>query len=122
MTFGDIFRLIMTMLLMVGVFVGAYYFSRFMGKRYGGVSGGKGQGSIELLESRPLGKDQSLVIVRVDGRVLLLGATTHRIELISELSPDFEAENEGQTALPPSFFGVLKDAVKKNDTKGGDKL
>lgn len=44
-----------------------------------------GGGSIEIVATRPLGQRRSLMLVRTQGRTLLLGATPSAINLISEL-------------------------------------
>ncbi|MSR46776.1 MAG: hypothetical protein EXS13_06915 [Planctomycetes bacterium] len=46
----------------------------------------RGRGAIELLETRPLGGRRSLLLIQVEGRRLLLGASEHGLALVTELS------------------------------------
>jgi hypothetical protein len=50
------------------------------------VAAGRGRGSIDVVETRPLGGRRSLLVVEVDGRRLLLGASEQGLALLTELS------------------------------------
>ena len=52
-------------------------------KRVG--AGVRGRGSIEVAESRSLGGKRALLIVKVEGRRLLLGAGDHGVNLLADL-------------------------------------
>lgn len=106
-----------TLLLMVLVFVGAYYASRMVGGNMN-RSRGSSKGRIEILDRTIMGKDQSLLIVRVAGKVLLLSVTSQQIQKVDELDPNlFSEEHE----VPPTmdFKTVLKDAWKQRTGKQG---
>lgn len=104
-----------TVLLMILVFVGAYFASRMVGGNFNRARGGGG-GRMEILDKTIMGKDTSLVIVRVSGKVLLIGVTPQRIQKLDELDPALFPE--GQSAPPVvDFKTVLKDAWKQRTGK-----
>lgn len=49
-----------------------------------------GDGAINILATRPLGQQRSLVLVKVYDRHILLGATPHSIQSLSEFEPEAE--------------------------------
>ncbi len=106
------------LLLMVGIFVAAYYTSKALGKQYQRKGVGRG---IEILESAPVGKGESLIVARVAKKVYFLGATAQSISLISEL-PSEEFPDTPQTdAKPTSFVDALKGAIEaKTQKKNGE--
>lgn len=111
---GDIFTAIGMLLLIVLVFVGAYYFTKMLGKRQ--IFRQKAStGKIETLDQVALGPDRSLVIVRTGGKVLLLGVTGQHVELICELDPEeFLKEEAEEKDVPkaPAFSSLFQDALK----------
>ncbi len=109
---GGLFLFVLVLLL-------AWAVSRWLGRRYGSAGQGTG-GHMRVLERMALGPDRSLVIVRVEDRVWLLGVTAHHISPIGELSPDAFAEAETADAglllqkvhLPGDFAGTLQEAIR----------
>lgn len=105
-----------TLILMVAVFAGAYFASKWFAKKYN-PSGGTAAGNIEVLDRTALGKDQYLILVRVAGRVYLLGVASQQITKIEELDPEnlrFQ-ENTPKTAM--DFGAMLKEAFGKQGLK-----
>ncbi len=47
--------------------------------------------AIELVDRQPLGKTQSVAVVRVHDYTLVIGVTEHRVELLSLLEPPLDA-------------------------------
>ncbi len=116
-TFTQVLSMVGTLLLMLLVFVGAYFAARWMGRNYRG-RGVSGQAAhMQLLERLPLGKDQSLLVVRVEDRVFLLGATPQHIEKLDELAPDLFAQAVEGEPGGGDFLSVLKQTWDKR--KGG---
>lgn len=108
-----------TLLMMVAVFVGAYFVSRFVAKKYQ-PSGGTATGNMEILDRTMVGKDSWLLLVKVAGRVFLLGVTGQRVEKIEELDPEtIVSRTTSGTALGEKldFLNVFKDAFKKQGLK-----
>lgn len=102
---------------MIAVFVGAYYFSKYVGghyrTRYGATK------NLSILESQAVGKDGALLIVKAAGRAFLVGATPREITLLGELDPETLAEtgtpNAVGTPFSDTFKSVLKGFGKKHD-------
>lgn len=111
-----ILSMIGTLILMIGVFVGAYFVSKWVAKKYS-PTGGSSMGNIEILDRSSLGKDQHLVLVRSGGKVLLLGVTAHNIQKIDELDPETITINDAPVPAKVDFVNVLKDAFQKRNLK-----
>lgn len=105
-----------TLLLMVAVFVGAYYASRYIGKKY--QPNGSG-GNLHVLDRLSLGREQTLLLVRVGSKVLLLGCTGKSVEKLDELDPS-EFEEESEPHDREQFINTWK-TILKNYGEGPDK-
>ncbi|WP_099205307.1 FliO/MopB family protein [Scatolibacter rhodanostii] len=101
-----------TLLLIVAIFVGAYYVSKYLGSRYQSFDSDK-SGNIELIEKKAIGKDQSLLIVRIADKTMLLGVTPQSIQKIEELDSAQITEIRTSKLVVPDFNHVLKDVWKK---------
>lgn len=116
----DILTVAGMLVLMILVFVGAYFASRLVGGGLGkipGVSGGK----LKLLERTALGHDKYLLLVRSGDKVLLLGVTAHNVTKLDELDSDLFPD--GPQAPSPDFLTALKGAWKDREhgKEGGGK-
>ena len=100
-----------TLVLMIAVFVGAYYTSKVVGTKYQG-SKINGKSNIDIIERKAIGKDQAIVIVKVCDKVVLLGVTHDNIQKIDTLDP--EAFLGYEPPEPARFTNILKDAINKN--------
>jgi flagellar biosynthetic protein FliO len=115
-----------TIVLMLAVFVGAYYFSKFFAKQYQPKIGGK-ERNIEIIERMAVGKDQSLALVRVSDKVFLLAFTAQSVTKIEEMDASLFPENTVvQNAGENNFMTFFTDAYnnllnKKNEGKGDGK-
>ena len=115
-----------TIVLMLAVFVGAYYFSKFFAKQYQPKMGGKVK-NIEIIERMAVGKDQSLALVRVSDKVFLLAFTAQSVTKIEEMDASLFPENMVvQNAGENNFMTFFTDAYnnwlnKKNEGKGDGK-
>ena len=115
-----------TIVLMLVVFVGAYYFSKFFAKQYQPKMGGKVK-NIEIIERMAVGKDQALALVRVSDKVFLLAFTAQSVTKIEEMDASLFPENMVvQNAGENNFMTFFTDAYnnllnKKNEGKGDGK-
>ncbi|MBQ6936108.1 MAG: flagellar biosynthetic protein FliO [Clostridia bacterium] len=115
-----------TIVLMIAVFVGAYYFSKFFAKQYQPKIGGKAR-NIEIIERMAVGKDQSLALVRVSDKVFLLAFTAQSVTKIEEMDASLFPENTVvQNMGENNFMTFFTDAYnnllnKKNEGKGDGK-
>ncbi|MBE7009209.1 MAG: flagellar biosynthetic protein FliO [Ruminococcaceae bacterium] len=97
----------------------AYAASKWIGTH--GVPGGApavrpgGAGQFRILGQLPVGRNERLVLFRLDERCYLLGVTEHQITLLRELDGEeaakWLAESEGAPA--PGFAEVLGSALRK---------
>ncbi len=111
-----------TLVLIVLIFLGAYWFTKFLGKRYqGGML--KSSAHIQVLEQISLGQDRTLTVVKVGDSTLLLGVTSQQITLVKELTseefPDLEISSQTEATAP--FTSLFKDALKTWGMKPGGK-
>lgn len=110
----EIVSMIGTVILMIAVFAGAYYASKYVGKRYQPRSGASK--NLSVLESQTLGKDRSLLIVKAANKVFLVGATPHEITLISELDAQQISESTENVPARKDFSSVLRSALVNRKT------
>lgn len=89
-----VFSLMGGILLFVLVLFLAWYCTRWIGKR---CNAPHTSGEIEVLERTPIGTDRMLVIIRVCGKVWLLGVTSQQISLICELDAGYFQQVHTQT-------------------------
>lgn len=70
---------------------------------------------METLSQLPFGPRERLVIVRVTGRVLLLGVTPQQVTLVRELDPDAPGDAAGvpaaDTPVTGGFAALLRNAA-----------
>ncbi len=115
----EIVSMIGTVVLMIGVFVAAYYVSKFVGKNYKPRYGFSK--AITVIDSTNIGKDRSLLVVKAAGKVLLIGSTAHEITLLSELDADqFTEAQEAQDPLKKDFVSTFRDVLKSKIRKPGE--
>jgi len=113
-----------TIVLMLAVFVGAYYFSKFVSKKYQPKNGGTR--NIEIIERMAVGKDQSLALVKVSDKVFLLAFTAQSVTKIEEMDASLFPENSvsygaGETSFMTFFTDAYNNLLnKKNEGKGED--
>jgi flagellar biosynthetic protein FliO len=107
------------LLLLLLIFAGAYFTTRFIGGRYQGRMGaGK---NAEILERVPLGRDGSLLIVRAGGKVLLLGVTSHHIDRLAELDEAPFAALSGPQPRQSEFYALWRAlSGRRRDDDGGE--
>ena len=74
-----------------------------------GAAGGK---RIQVLESHYMGVKKTISLVRVPGKVLVLGISGDRINLLDTLGEDILAQ-ESPPAPSTSFGPILSDRLKK---------
>jgi len=100
-------QLLTVLLIFLFVLAISYLTVRFVGKWQKGQESGS---NIEILETRSLGTNKYLCIVRVGGKILLIASGKDEISMLTELDPEklsFE-EKSGEV----SFSSIL-DRVRK---------
>ena len=121
--FSIVLSLIGSILLFGLVLFLAWFCTRWISKRFG-LRTAAGGSKIKMLDRMALGADRSLVVVRLEDRVWLLGVTAHHVSKIDELDPEIFTEEElsqeegsshGVTAIlsgSSNFAAALKNALK----------
>lgn len=93
---GDIFSLIMMLIAVAAILYLSYIVSRKVGS--GSISSGMA-GSIKVLDRAFVGRDKSVVIVRVGHKDYLLGVSQDSVRLLQELEEGQVVPNERMAAL-----------------------
>lgn len=106
----EVLSVIGTLALMIAVFAGAYYFSKYFGRRYGTRS--SPAKNLSILEGQNVGKDGALLIVKVAGRAFLIGATPREFTFLSELDMEMLEEPDDPDATKKDFSTAFKSAMK----------
>ncbi len=116
----DIFATVGMLVLMVLVFVGAYYASRILAQHY--QSGAGRSGNIKILERTAVGQNAWLVLVQAGEQIHLLGVTQKQITCLSTFPKD-EIEGLPQNDLPKVNFKeiFLKFREKEGNVHATDK-
>lgn len=83
-TFAYLISVIIAFAFVAGL---AYFVSRFLGQKLGGMNSAK---SSKVLESLPLGNNKALYVVEIAGKVVVLGVTDHNINLLQEITDEIE--------------------------------
>ena len=108
--------------MVIGIVILAFYSTKWLGKRMGGQTlGGR---YLSVIERLSLGQDKSLAIVRLGGKIFLIGVAPGSVTNLGELSED----DLVQIISAPqnvSFGDALKDSLKKygnfgRGNRGGD--
>lgn len=83
----EIFSSLMTLLCIIAIFYGAYYVSKMVGGTYqSNVIYGKN--IVDIIERKPISKDQSILVIKVSDKVIVLGATSNQISEIASFNAD----------------------------------
>lgn len=94
-----------TLILFLLVLGLAYASSRLMGRRFQHRPGG----ALQVRDSLPLGRDRSLLLLEVGGRLLLVGSTPQGVSLLTNLD-GVSLPAEVPAAEGPVSFGALLQA------------
>lgn len=97
----------------------AYYVTKWLGTHAmpggTGAFGAGGAGSFRLLAQLGVGRNERLVLVRLDERCYLLGVTEHQITLLRELDAEEAAKwtEESGSGQAPGFMEILSESLRK---------
>lgn len=108
-------ELIMGALLPVAaVLLLAYWCSRYLGKRWGSGQAGS---YFKVLDRLQIGPNRSLMLVKLQDRIYLIGSSEKGIELLDKPEDIQEMPHEPKQAL--SFQDMLRAYGAAKDKKGG---
>lgn len=109
------------LVVIVCIYVGIYLLKKTMGGKYGGANK---LNALEVLESTGVGPKQSVTLIRVGDKSVLVGITGDRMALLTELTAEDTAALMTLTPVdcePDAFSRMLSAAaaqVKKLASKG----
>ena len=114
-TLASFLWMIVCVVLIIGL---AYWFTRYTASKggWGALQGGQ---RMEVLDRLALGRDQSMILVRVGERYLLLGTGTAGISLLAELTPE-EAASWKLPQTPgerPGFKDTFYTIIKQKERR-----
>ncbi|MCD8000790.1 MAG: flagellar biosynthetic protein FliO [Clostridiales bacterium] len=118
--FDGFFSLLCMVMVIGGVLLLAYWYSRFLGKSYGKTNSGA---NLKVVEQVRLGPDKQLILVRLQSHVYLLGASQNGIQLLAELEGELTAEETGAEEKKRSGFAGFQEVYDSlcQKKKGGDR-
>ena len=97
---SDWFNLGWRLLLVVGVIWAAVWVMRWYVQRTNGSAASAGR-QVQIIETRTIGPNRSLQLVRLGGRAVLLGVTPDRINSLLEIDDPDEVERLAEAAATP---------------------
>lgn len=109
------------LVVIVCIYVGIYLLKKTMGGKYGGTNK---LNALEVLESTGVGPKQSVTLIRVGDKSVLVGITGDRMALLTELTAEDTAALMTLAPVdyePDAFSRMLSTAaaqVKKLASKG----
>ena len=117
----DLLSLLGVLLVLVLVLAGCYMVTRWAGAGLaGGGFGSTGQQRrMKVVERLPVGKDQSLLVVKLADRYYLLGCSPSGVSLLRELTEEEGAlwaappTGESREKTPPDFHDMLRKFREK---------
>ncbi|MFI3115363.1 MAG: flagellar biosynthetic protein FliO [Clostridia bacterium] len=113
----SILSTLITLVLVVGIFVGAYYVSKYVAVGYN-KNTVYGQSIVEIIERKPISRDQSLLVVKISEKVILLGVSPQNIQEISTFnSEDFEVKEPIEVLEKTKTSESFKDIFNKYTNK-----
>lgn len=110
----EIFATFGMFVLMILVFAGAYWASRFLARRYQGTAGHTK--NIRVLERVAVGRDSALLLVKVNQKVCFLGVSAKQITLLETFSADEILNIDEQPPAMISFGDMLKKFREKGSS------
>lgn len=109
-----------TLVLIVAVFVGAYWFTKFLAKRNRLKQIGSSK-KIKILEQMAVGPDRMLLVVKTANKVMMLGVTAQQVTLIKEFEDgEFpESPMSDDDDRPSGFHDILRNSLRTWGFSGG---
>lgn len=110
-----IFQLIFGLILFVGILYLSYVATKGISKKLS--LNGRGGKNLKIIESVSVGRESSMLLVKAGEKILVVGATSHSLTLISELSPDEINEEDVSVLSGTGNTMDFSEALKINISK-----
>lgn len=102
------------MVALILVLLAAWLLLRWMNNRMPGMGSGGASRLVKVLDRVPVGKNSSILLLRVQDKVLLVAVTEHGAEKLCEFDdPDGLIAPDTPAGEVPGFAAVLKDTARK---------
>lgn len=115
---GEWFSLVLRLGLVIGVIWAAVYAMRWYTRRAGGERGSAAR-ALDIVETRSLGPNRTLHLVRIGGRAVLIGVTPERINALLEINDPEVLDSLGPAADGPSRPATAFSALMAGLGAGG---
>lgn len=116
MDYLAIFSSFMTLVFVIAIFFGAHYVSKMVAGNYQ-KNLHYNKNIVEIIERKPLSKDQFLIVVKASDKIILLGATPHQINEIATFDSlefaSFEIEQTEENLKDNNFKDIFEKYTKK---------
>lgn len=112
----EILPIIGTIVLVILVFWGAYIVSKFVGKHYNPQY--NTSKNIRIIESMVVGKDKTLMVIEIAGKVMLVGVTAKEFTMLTELDSNKLTYEPNSINNQSDFLSTLKNVVKGRNKNG----
>lgn len=108
----ELFGLLISLLGVIGLILFLFYLMKKLNKMTTVSSGSK----LRIIDRANTGRDSSLLVVSIGGRLMLIGVSTGRIEKLSDLDiseEDYLGSPENPDKQGIRFSDILNNLVKK---------
>lgn len=116
----EIWSLLLLMGTVLAILALAYFCTRWIAARGApNFTRIHGDEALCILRQMNVGKNERLLLVRLQNRCLLVGVTAGSMSVLTELTPE-EAEkwlNDADDSTPPSFLEAIQTTVSKISKK-----
>lgn len=103
---------IKAVIMIVGIIAAAYYVTKYVAVKAGGVRGASS--GVRIRGSAPLGRERQIVLAEIGDTVYILGVTAQRIELLDKVAKDqLEDCREEKPAGRPAASGFQREFLER---------
>lgn len=107
-------RIMGALVALILVLLAAWMLLRWMNNRVPGMGGGGAARLVKVLDRVAVGRNSSILLLRVQDKVLLVAMTEHGAEKLCEFDdPDGTIAPDTPAGDVPGFAAVLKDTARK---------
>lgn len=107
---GGYTRTIVVLLIIIAMIIATVY---VLGNKYGVRTNIGRSKYIQIIDHTPLGVKKSVFLVKVPGKYLLLGVTSDRIGMLTEIANENVPECHGGDIQKKEFLNVFKKSISR---------
>lgn len=112
---SGVLSLLGILLIFAGVLVLTYWATKYMSRRFA-AGGGTGSRYIQVIDRMPLGQNQQLLLVRVAGKTMLIGAAGQGFSKLCDIEEELP---EAPAEAGPTPFSQLLGGLLNKEKKDG---